>query len=172
MIRSAIARIILLYAASLPFVACRYEAPAADPTPRPRLQTREVWQRSDLTGKRVDQKYVLRPNVIDRCEAGAKLGPDGLVSTPTTTFKPTDPIHLSMWLRESPDELQLSMRVIDADDNEIGVAHRDNAGGAKAVTLKIGEPLKPGKYQLEGFWGGNLVCEKGIEVRGGDDGSG
>ena len=153
-----------MYAVAIPFVACRYEAPAADPTPRPRLQTREVWRRSDLSGKRIDQKYVLRPNVITRCESGSQLGPDGLVSVPSSEFKTSDPVHLSMWLTQAPDELQLSMRVLDADENEIGIAHRDDAGGAKAITLKIGEELKPGHYKLEGFWGGNLVCEKEIEV--------
>lgn len=151
---------------AIPFVACRYEAPPAETVQRPRLQPRTVWQRSDLSGKRVQQKYVLRPNVITRCEAGSQLGPDGLVSVPSGTFKTTDPIHLSMWLTQAPEDLQLVLRVLDAEENEIGVAHRDDAGGARAVTLKVGEELKPGKYRLEGFWGGNLVCEKDVEVRG------
>ena len=145
------------------FVACRYEPPPAEAR-RPQLQTRTVWQRSDLAGKRVKQKYVLRPNVISRCESGSQLGGDGLVSVPSATFKTSDPIHLSMWLTQAPHELQLTMRVLDAEENEIGVAHRDDAGGAQAVTLKVGQDLEPGKYKLEGFWGGNLVCEKAIEV--------
>ena len=161
--RSAIIRIIPLSVMALSFVACRYEAPPAQ-AERPRLQTREVWQRSDLAGKRVQQKYVLRPNVITRCEAGSEIDPNGVVSTPSTTFRTRDPIHLSMWLTESPNELQLAMRVLDAEDNEIGVARRDDAGGARAVTLRVGQELKPGEYKLEGFWGGNLVCEKSIEV--------
>ena len=85
MIRSAIARIILLYVGSIAFVACRYEAPPAQ-APHPRLRTREVWHRSDLAGKRMQEKYVLRPNVITRCEAGSVLSSDGLVSTPSTSF--------------------------------------------------------------------------------------
>jgi hypothetical protein len=164
MIRSTITRIIILYVFAVAFVACRYEPPPPEEE-RPQLQTRTVWQRTDLAGKRVQQKYVLRPNVLTRCETGSQLGPDGLVSQPSDALKITDPIHLSMWLAESPAELQVSMRVLDAKDNEIGIARRDLPAGAKAVTMKVGEQLEPGRYKLEGFWGGNLVCEKGIEVR-------
>ena len=154
----------MLYGLAIPFVACRYESPPAE-AGRPQLQVREVWQRSDLAGKRVQQKFELRPEVLSRCEAGSRLGPDGLVSTPSSTFQTGDPVYLSMWLTESPNELQLAMRVLDGDDNEIGIARRDDAGGAKAVTMKVGQALEPGQYKLEGFWGGNLVCEKGIEVK-------
>jgi hypothetical protein len=163
MTRSAITRIILLYVFAIPFVACRYEPPPPAPQ-RPRLQTRTIWQRSDLSGKRVRQKYVLRPDVLTRCEAGSLLGPDGLVSIPASEFKTTDPIHLSMWLAESPSELQIAMRVLNADDNEIGIVCRDIVAGTQAITMKVGDELKPGRYTLEGFWGGNLVCEKGVRV--------
>lgn len=144
--------------------ACRYEPPPPE-AKRPQLRQRELWLRTDLSGKQVKQKVVLQPNVLSRCEAGSQLGADGLVSQPATTFKPSDPIHLSMWIRQAPEGLQLAMRVVDAKDNEIGVARRDDAGGASAVTMKVGQELEPGRYRLEGFWGGNLVCEKGIEVR-------
>jgi len=163
MSRSAIARIVLLYVIAATIVACRYEPPPPEPQ-RPRLQTRTIWLRSDLAGKRVQQKYALRPDVLTRCEAGSQLGPDGLVSAPAATFKPADAIHLSMWLAETPAELQVAMRVVDADDREIGIARRDIPAGANAVTMKVGEDLKPGRYKLEGFWGGNLVCEKSVRV--------
>ena len=161
MTRSTIAILILLGA------ACRYEPPPAQPK-RPELQTRTVWVRTDLSGKQVRQKVDLMPDVLSRCEAGSQLGPDHLVSQPTGTFRTSDPIHLSMWIKEAPEGLQLAMRVVDTEDNEIGVARRDDAGGATAVTMKVGETLEPGRYKLEGYWGGNLVCEKTIEVRGAD----
>lgn len=164
MIRTTITRIILLYAFTATFVACRYEPPAAE-GPRPQLKSRTVWVRTDLTGKRIKQKFVLQPQVLSRCEAGAQLGPGGVVSVPASTFKTTDPVHLTMWLKEAPDELQVSLRVLDSEENEVGVARRNDVGGAKAVTLRVGEELGVGKYKLEGFWGGNLVCEKGVEVR-------
>jgi hypothetical protein len=163
MSRSPIARIVILYVLAAASVACRYEAPPAE-AKHPQLQTRTVWQRTDLTGKQVKEKVILRPDVLSRCEAGSQLGPDGLVSLPSDTFRAADPIHLSMWIKEAPEGLQLAMRVLDAEDNEIGIAHRDDAGGAKAITMNVGEKLAPGKYKLEGYWGGNLVCEKAIEV--------
>lgn len=123
-----------------------------------------MWQRTDLSGKRIEQKFELRPDVLSRCEAGSQLGPDGLVSQPAATFRTSDPVHLSMWLAQAPQELQVALRVLDADGNEIGVARRDDAGGLKAITMRVGEDLQPGNYTLEGFWGGNLVCEKQIEV--------
>jgi hypothetical protein len=157
MIRSTIVILVTLG------IACRYEAPPAQPK-RPELQTRTVWVRTDLSGKQVRQRVDLMPEVLSRCESGSRLGPDGLVSQPSSSFKTTDPIHLSMWIREAPEGLQLAMRVLDSDGNEIGIARRDHAGGAKAVTMQVGEELRPGKYKLEGYWGGNLVCEKEVEV--------
>jgi hypothetical protein len=154
-------RRILLFAIAC--AACRYEPPAAE-GPRPQLGQRTVWQRTDMAGKEISQKFVLQPQVLSRCEAGSQLGGDGLVATPATTFGEKDSIYLSMWLAEAPEGLQLSMRVVDDEGKEIGTARRDDAGGARAVTLQVGETLKPGRYELEGFWGGNLVCEREISV--------
>lgn len=154
-------RSILLFAIAC--AACRYEPPAAE-GPRPQLRQRTEWQRTDLTGKRISQKFTLQPQVLSRCEAGTQLGGDGLVAKPASAFGEKDSIYLSMWLAEAPEGLQLAMRVVDDEGNEVGTARRDNAGGARAVTLHVGEELKPGTYTLEGFWGGNLVCEKPVSV--------
>lgn len=154
-------RSLLLFAIAC--AACRYQPPPAE-GPRPQLRQRTVWQRTDLSGKRISQKFVLQPQVLSRCEAGSRLGNDGLVAAPAATFGEQDSVYLSMWLSEAPEGLQLALRVVDAEGNEIGTARRDDAGGARAVTLQVGEPLEPGKYKLEGFWGGNLVCEKPISV--------
>lgn len=160
-------RIGILYAVAALFVAaCRYEAPPRQPA-RPQLRQREVWVRTDLTGKRIAQKFVLQPKVLSRCEAGSQLGNDSLVAKPASAFRKGEPIYLSMWLAEAPEGLQVGLRVVDGDGNEIGNARRDDAGGARAVTLQVGEELDPGRYTLEGFWGGNLVCEKAITVVGG-----
>jgi hypothetical protein len=157
-------RIVILYGLVALSVACRYEPPPAEAA-RPQLRQRTVWQRTDLSGKRITQKFTLMPKVLSRCEAGSQLGADSLVSTPAATFTEKEPIYLSMWLAEAPEGLQLALRVVDADENEIGTARRDDAGGARAATLQVGQPLERGRYKLEGFWGGNLVCEKAIEVR-------
>lgn len=155
-------RICILVTATL-LAGCRYEPPPAE-APRPQLRQRTVWQRTDMAGKQVTQKFVLQPQVLSRCEAGSQLGGDGLVARPAATFGQQDSIYLSMWLSEAPEGLQLALRVLDDEGNEIGTAQRDDAGGARAVTLHVGEPLEPGQYKLEGFWGGNLVCEREISV--------
>ena len=159
---------VLLLAMSV--AACRYEPPPAE-GPRPQLRQRTVWQRTDLAGKKVTQKFVLQPRVLSRCEAGSQLGNDGLVVRPMAEFGENDPVYLSMWLAEAPEGLQLALRVVDDKENEVGTARRDDAGGARAATLQVGEPLEPGRYKLEGFWGGNLACEKAISVVRGVDGA-
>ena len=168
-------RIVMISAIAAACVACRYEPPAAEavarPQPKSQAQPREVWQRSDLTGKRVEQRYVLQPKVLSRCEAGSVIGADSLVTTPSDTFGKGETIYLSMWLAQAPQELQVALRVLDAEENEVGTARRDDAGGQRAVTLEVGEPLPPGRYKLEGLWGGNLVCEKRISVLAGVDAS-
>ncbi|HVG24458.1 MAG TPA: hypothetical protein VND45_09915 [Thermoanaerobaculia bacterium] len=154
----------LWYAMIAFIVACRYEGPPREAA-RPQLRQRTVWQRTDLTGKRIQQKFTLQPQVLSRCETGSQLGNDSLVATPKDTFAAEDPVYLSMWLTEAaPGGLQLSLRVSDEEGKEIGTARRDDAGGTRAVTLQVGEPLEPGRYKLEGFWGGNLACEKSISV--------
>ena len=160
-----IQRIALFYVLTALCVACRYEPPA-NGGPGRRVTQRTVWVRTDLSGKRVRQKFVLQPQVLSRCEAGTRLSPDNLVAEPASKFKKGEPVYLSMWLAEAPEGLQVSLRVLDANEDEIGTARRDDAGGLKAVTLHVGEELEPGRYKLEGFWGGNLVCEKWVEVTG------
>lgn len=155
--------IILVCAAALASAGCRYEPPPAEAA-RPQLRQRTVWQRTDLSGKRITERFPLQPKVLSRCEAGSQLGNDQLVAKPADTFRVGEPVYLSMWLAESPEGLQVAMRVLDERENEIGTARRDDAGGARAVTLQVGEELEPGRYKLEGFWGGNLVCEKQISV--------
>jgi hypothetical protein len=144
-------------------LACRYEPPPEGA--RRRVLERTIWQRANLAGKRVEQKFVLQPKVLSRCEAGSRLDEQGLVEQPASSFDTDEPVYLSMWLAEAPEGLQVALRVLDDEGNEVGTARRDDAGGVRAVTLRVGEELRPGKYKLEGFWGGNLVCEKRVEVR-------
>jgi hypothetical protein len=144
-------------------LACRYEPPPEGA--RRRVIERTIWTRANLAGKRVEQKFVLQPRVLSRCEAGSRLDAQGLVAQPASTFEADEPVVLSMWLAQAPEGLQVALRVLDDEENEIGTARRDDVGGVRAVTLRVGEELRPGRYKLEGFWGGNLVCEKRVEVR-------
>jgi len=160
----------LLLLLAIAGIACRYERPPAQGA-RPQLRQRTVWQRTDLSGKRIAEKFVLQPKVLSRCEAGSQLGGDQLVATPASTFRKGESMYLTMWLAQAPEGLQVAMRVVDEAGNEIGTARRDDAGGVRAVTMQVGEELEPGRYTLEGFWGGNLVCEKPVSVVAGVDGA-
>src|SRR5437016_7418728 len=45
------------------------------------------------------------PNVLDKSLLGSTLAPDGTVSVEATEFKSSQPVSLTIWLRESPTGL-------------------------------------------------------------------
>lgn len=105
---------------------------------------------------RVEVTIPLRPNVVTRCAAGSG-------GAEKTAFTAGEPIELMMDLAESPPELEVAARLVDA--NDAVVAHVDApADGKQSVTVSIRQPLERGSYRLEGYWGGNLVCEHEITV--------
>ena len=67
-----------------------------------------------------------------------------------------------MRLNESPEKLAVSVRILQGE-KEIDTVQQP-AAGKTSVTLRLPK-LKPGKYKLEGIWGGNRACEEEIEVR-------
>ena len=112
----------------------------------------------------VDNVIVLPLNVVPQCYSGSILGDNGAVSTASTSFGRKDPIYFSMWLKEAPAGLRVSVKMLDDKGKEVAVVPRD-AAGLKIATLTIPAPPKPGKYKLEGYWGGNLVCERNVEIK-------
>jgi hypothetical protein len=106
----------------------------------------------------------LAPGEISRCELGTALGESGTVDEAKTAIAKKDPVYISIWLSEAPEELQVSAKFLDGDGTEAAVVRKDDAGGAKVVTLKLDKSLKPGTYKVEGYWGGNLGCEKTLEI--------
>jgi len=105
----------------------------------------------------------LAPGEISRCELGASLGDQGFVETSKLAFASREPLYVSMWLNEAPQALQVSAHLLDARGREVAVV-RKAAQGSQVATLKFDRKLKAGKYKLEGYWGGNLGCEKSVEV--------
>lgn len=112
----------------------------------------------------VDKVIVLPLNVVPQCVSGSILGDNGAVSTASTSFGRKDPIYFSMWLKEAPAGLRVSVKMLDEKGKEVAVVPRD-AAGLEIATLTIPAPPKPGKYKLEGYWGGNLVCERDVEIK-------
>ena len=135
-------RIIFLYAIAAMFVACRGEQPA------PVTQKAIAAKPADLTGTTVENVIPLIAPVAKRCEA--KADPGGALS-------------MTIWLSESPEDLQVSMRVRDSNNDEVATVMKA-AKGAKEITLTLDRKLGPGKYRVEGVWGGNVACERDVEI--------
>jgi hypothetical protein len=152
--------VIILCAA---LVMCRREAAPNAPPSRSAASATVAAPPVDLAGKKVETEISLLPPVASDCRVGTKLDASGLVAEKQTTFKRREPVYVSLWLKESPEGLAVSVRALDADRKEVARVQKP-AAGAKTVTLRV-DKLKAGKYVLESLWGGNVVCEDAIEVR-------
>ena len=158
---AAMARMTFLIALVL-LAACRKEAPAPPPAQPTSTVTALSGDPQDMKDKQVNTVVTIPLDVVPQCYAGSILGGNGAVSKGSTTFGPKDAIYFSMWLKEAPAGLRVSVKVLDEKEKEVNVVSQD-AANLKIATLTIPAP-KPGKYKLEGYWGGNVACEKGIEV--------
>ncbi|HEY3053294.1 MAG TPA: hypothetical protein VGK04_07900 [Thermoanaerobaculia bacterium] len=95
---------------------------------------------------------------------GSATAADGTVTAEKDTFKSGEPIILSMVIQQSPPHLQMSARWYDAKDKII-FEDRRPMNGAKVVSFTYGgKKLKPGKYRVVGYWGGNIAGEKAFTV--------
>ena len=139
-----------IFVAVLLAVACRNEtpAPAAQQTTEPPASTTVAAPPRDLSGQKVDTTVTIPPVPVTDCAVRPSLNAG-------------EPIDFVMRLSDAPAELQVSVRVMKGEE-EVAVV-RQAAEGKKVVTLRLPK-LKPGKYKLEGIWGGNLGCEQEIEV--------
>src|SRR6266540_4969952 len=101
---------------------------------------------------------------LTQTHLGSAAGPDGIVTADKDTFKGGEPIILSMVIQQSPAQLQMSARWYDAKDKIISEDRRP-MNGAKVVAFTYsGKKLKPGKYRVVGYWGGNVAGEKAFTV--------
>lgn len=74
-----------------------------------------------------------------------------------------EPVRLTLQLNESPEHLRVGARVATEDGEEVTYSNVP-ANGQKTVTVSLPAP-KAGTYTLEGYWGGNKVCEHELTVR-------
>ena len=116
--------------------------------------------------KGVKKKVFVKPapDILDKSALGSKLAPDGTVAEESSSFKAGEPIALTIWLKQSPAGLATSATWFDADDKKI--AHEQRVmNGAKVATFTLSEArLKPGKYHVVGYWGGNIAADKTFEI--------
>jgi hypothetical protein len=102
--------------------------------------------------------------VVSRTTIGSGTGDDGMVMVTKNRFKPGDPIRLSMWLKESPPALQTRAVWLDSKEKVLHEQQQPMNGGTKVTFEYKGKRLTPGKYQVIGYWGGNIVAEHPFTV--------
>lgn len=109
---------------------------------------------------RLDQPYFMKKSLL-----GSKLGADGNVAEEKKTFQKGEPVYLTLLLKDSPVGLQTRATWLrDGDKAELHTEIRA-MNGAKTVTFALGDPnLKPGKYRVIGYWGGNVAADKPFEI--------
>lgn len=159
MMRSTVA----ILAVALSLAACQREAPQQGKKP---ANVKTTTSPSDARAANVNVAVPIHPPVfLDRSEIGSAIDANGNVSKPARFFRPGQTIYFTMWLKESPAELQTSARWTDVAGSEIADERR-LMKGAKVATFALKKKLKPGQYRVEGFWGGNWACEHAFTVEG------
>ena len=113
--------------------------------------------------KRIRGVILPVPAPVDKVLLGAQLGPDGAVATEASQFQSGQPIYLTLRLHDSPVGLKTSAVWFGPSKKEIHSEQRDMNGG-KIATFALNEKLTPGKYHVEGHWGGNLAGDKVFDV--------
>jgi methionine-rich copper-binding protein CopC len=165
--------IVFLYGCLLLSVACQRERVAQKQAEPPNASAATATQATatqatatqpqDLKNANINQLLPAAVAPVDKCLAGTALGTDGNVSAEQMSFGAADPIRITMWLKESPKGLQTSVIVTDAKKKEVAKQAR-SMNGEKVVTFTLDRKLAAGKYHVTGMWGGNVACERDIEV--------
>ena len=158
---------IAMYAGlALLVVGCQREQTAPPTaTTQTATQTTTVAVPADMTEKKVDEVIVpAQHEFVMSSRAGTAVDKDGMVSKDQNTLKRGQPLRLSMWLKESPSGLHTSAVVFDEKDEKV-TEDRKPMNGAKTVTFTFdSKKLKPGKYRVVGYWGGNIAAEYVVTV--------
>jgi hypothetical protein len=159
-------RTAVVVAAAIVFASCnRQPAPAGGAGKSATSTSVTVDKPLDLNKKEIDQKIPAVPPFVDANAIGPKLGPDGTVMGEVTTFKTSDPINLTMKFHDSPNGLVANFAI---EDMKFKTIHHEERpmNGSKVVTFTVPpKTLKPGRYRVEGYWGGNLAVEYVIDIQ-------
>jgi hypothetical protein len=113
---------------------------------------------------RKKERDLIRPVApIEKALLGSKLGPDGAVSEETDHFEPGQTVYLTLRLHDSPVGLKTSAAWYGPGQKAISSEQKE-MNGTKMATFALNAKLAPGKYRVEGHWGGNLAADKSFEV--------
>jgi methionine-rich copper-binding protein CopC len=147
-------RSLAVLALTFALLACKREEPAPPPDAKSTTRYSEVTTTApprDLRNAQIAVTTPLMPSAMASCKPAK------------SEYAVNEPIQLVLKLNESPSELVVGARILDEAEELAYVTVP--AEGKKDVTVTVKEKLKPGTYKLEGYWGGNLVCEHEIEVQ-------
>ena len=100
---------------------------------------------------------------MDHSLVGTELGPDGTVKTEDAATLQGSPIYMTVWFRESPPGLQTASVVTTMNKKQVHT-ERKQMNGAKVATFNLGDQLKPGRYKVTAYWGGNFATDREFEV--------
>ena len=103
------------------------------------------------------------PAPVEKSLLGDKVGADGAVTHEADHFTSGEPVYFTLRLHDSPVGLKTSAIWSGPGQKEIHTEQRE-MNGAKMATFAMTSKLAPGKYKVEGHWGGNLAGEKSFEV--------
>lgn len=121
---------------------------------------------SDVSHAKVSEVIQPAPQFIDHALLGSQLGPDGMVAKESDSVPVGQPMYLTVVLRESPPGLQTSAVWMGMDKKPLRT-ERKVMNGAKVATFGFNDPkLKPGRYKVIAYWGGNLATEREFQVVG------
>jgi len=150
--------------AAVVFASCNRQPPPGGAGKSATSTSVTVDKPVDLNKKELVQKTPTVPPFVDANAIGPKLGPDGTVMGEVKTFKTSDPINLTMKFHDSPKGLVANFAI---EDMKFKTIHHEERpmNGSKVVTFTVPpKSLKPGRYRVEGYWGGNLAVEYVIDV--------
>jgi hypothetical protein len=140
-------------------LACQKpEAPAASKPAKPGAN-----KPSDVRNAKVNEVIPKVPQFVDHALLGSEIGPDGTVSKESSSIPQGKPVYLTMVFRESPPGLQASAVWSSVGDKHPINTERKEMNGGKVATFAL-PPVKPGRYRVVGYWGGNVAAQREFEI--------
>lgn len=158
-------RKVLLIVLCVTVLACPKDEPATTSQPgKPDVRTTTVGDPTDARNLRVDTVITPAPAFFDKAMLSTKVDGQGNAVDDEAVIPKGSPAFFTMYIRESPAGLHTRAVWMDASHKEIGKEEREMKG-AKVATYKLDTTkLNPGKYVVQGYWGGNLAVEKEFDV--------
>ena len=119
---------------------------------------------TDASKVKVKEVLPMEHQVLERSALGTKLDKDGNVFQSAETFKPGEPVYVSMWLKESPGGLQTSAKFTDDKGKQLDWPKKQ-MNGEKVATFKLDTTnLSPGEYHAQLYWGMNIEHEYAFRI--------